>query len=207
MQCGKNNDRVVPWWCLLDSLPVYHHSLQIIEVQMGDKHLPLAKKRDARRGYVHFHGSHCEAWVTSDFCSVLASTGFCNKIPPTEWLNAPQISYLTVLEVTSLKQVRGAAYLLEALWDSLFLYLFHLLEAAQFPWPTVPLSIFKSNSEASSLLSELCFHPYIFLSPSPPPHLHLHGPLWSYWARLNNPGLSPHVKILNFTSAKPLLPC
>ena len=56
-----------------------------------------------------------------------------------------------ILDIRCLKWVSRAVFLLEASWENLFPYLFHLLEAACIPWLIAPSSILKAI-KVSSLL-------------------------------------------------------
>ena len=71
----------------------------------------------------------------------LSVSGFCNKLPQTQWLKTTQIYSFTALEVRSLKSgfYQGCVPS-RGFEESLFPCLFLLLEAACIPWSLPPLS-------------------------------------------------------------------
>lgn len=109
--------------------------------------------------------------------------------------------------LTGLRSTCGQGCILSgAARENLFPCLIHLLEVIYIPFVMVPSSIFKGSSTASSNLSPLT-NVYILTSPSKTFLPSFYKDFCVYSSYSNNPGESPHIRILNLiTSAKSLVP-
>ena len=98
-----------------------------------------------------------------------------------------QINYLTILEVTSLKCVHRAAFLLEALEKNSYL----AVSSFQRLLHSLTCGLLLAMASLWPLL--LSSHLLLWLTLVPPSV----RPLWWHWIHLDNLGYSPHFKILN----------